>query len=205
MDISHFSFIHLGPASSRASTPLDSFKTIVHYLVKNTDLLGVESIVTVPSDAQMKPAVQMNSPSLPKEYQDGYSLPLLQNFETMKTQLSGQSALVETVCGAVYQRSATYNATIKSALNRFQVVIQTLYEGFLQAEERVNLDLPLIEKVSPMAMFQKNGQSGPFTITAETMTRLFSGNIAVVSLPGILVCSFNYSTNLISPCNFLLR
>ncbi len=183
MDISHFSFIHLGPASSRASTPLDSFKTVVLYLVRNTSILGEESKVTVPFDDQMKPAVQMNSPSLPKEYQDGYSLPLIQNFETMKAQLSG--FYLETVCGAVYQRSATYNATIKAALNRFQVVIQTLYEGFLQGEERINLDLPLIEKTSPISMFQKNGKSGPFTFPAESIQKFFSGNIAVVSLPGI--------------------
>ncbi len=185
MDISHFGFVNLAPGSSiRAASPLDNFKEIVYYLVKNTDLFGQEAEVSVPAQSQMKGEVQKNSPLLPKAFQDGYSLPLIQNFEHLMRLLNNDHTFTETICAPVYQRAESYNPTIKSALNRFQVVIDTLYEGFLQAEERIDLDLPLIEKVPPMAMFQKSGQSGPFTITPETMQQLFSGNIAVVSLPG---------------------
>ncbi len=184
MDVSHFGFVNLGPGSSRASTPLDNFKEVVYYLVKNTDLFGQEGEVTVPAQSQMKAEVQANSSLLPKAYQDGYSLPLLENFQQMLNLLNNDHTYTETICAPVYQRAPTYNSTIKSALNRFQVVIDTLFEGFLQAEERKNLDLPLIEKIPPAAMFQKSGQSGPFTITVESMQQLFKGSIAVVSLPG---------------------
>lgn len=166
-----------------AGTVLDNFKASVSYLYQNTDLFGSAKDITVPPISQMQSVVQRRAGSLPKVYQQEYAQPLLNNFDQFLSEIDSDPTFTETICAAVYQHSSDFVAA-RGYLNRFQAVCATLYDDFLNNEVRKKLNLPLIEKFPPLAMFQKSGDGGPFTITSDSVQQLFGGTIGVVSLPG---------------------
>jgi hypothetical protein len=190
-----------------AASILDNFKASVGFLDRNTNLFGSAPDITVPpltyappcefatatspqlnllfipSQSGMQSAVASRVQSLPRVYQTNYAQPLLNNFNQFLSEIQGDLTFAETICAAVYQHSNDYVPT-RGYLNRFQVVCATLYDDFLNSELRKKLNLPLIEKVPPLAMFQKAGDAGPFTIPSDDVQQLFGGSIGVVSLPG---------------------
>jgi hypothetical protein len=102
----------------------------------------------------MQSVVQRRAGSLPKVYQQEYAQPLLNNFDQFLSEIDSDPTFTETICAAVYQHSSDFVAA-RGYLNRFQAVCATLYDDFLNNEVRKKLNLPLIEKFPPLAMFQK--------------------------------------------------
>jgi len=89
--------------------------------------------------------------------------------------------LMETLCAAVYQNDATF--TFKPELQRYQSVLNSIYDSFLQHEKRGLLNLPLLERFAPLAMWQSNASQGPFTLPVDAINQLTGGTVGVVSMP----------------------
>eukprot|EP01089_Gocevia_fonbrunei_P016948 TRINITY_DN537_c0_g1_i1.p1 TRINITY_DN537_c0_g1~~TRINITY_DN537_c0_g1_i1.p1 ORF type:complete len:475 (-),score=108.19 TRINITY_DN537_c0_g1_i1:42-1466(-) len=163
---------------------LENFKSLVLYLQKNTDLFGISHEVPVPMNpTYMKQAVEKNKIRLPLLYQTSYAEPLLKNWDNVLEKLDGDTTTLETLSGVIYQRAPEDNK-IKNPLNRFQITVTNIYNNFLSEEKRAHLNLPLTEIYAPLAMFQKDGRGGPFTIPEEDINQLFGGELAAVSIPG---------------------
>lgn len=164
---------------------VENFVALVRFLEKNTFLFGDDPDITVPPARDMKLAVEKSRSLLPAVYQKDYCQPLLAQWDQWQEQIQGDAMAMETLCAVVYQRNAKYlPASHRAPLNRFQVVVDRLYDGFLSRSKRLHLNLPLVELEPSLAMFQRSGEAGPFTITAEVMQQLCGAGVAVVSLPG---------------------
>lgn len=107
-----------------------------------------------PGYSQMQSVVEKRAPFLPKIYQQNYAQPLLNNFAQFLSEIDSDPTFTETICAAVYQHAPDY-VPARGYLNRFQAVCATLYDDFFNSEMRKDLNLPLIEKIPPLAMFQK--------------------------------------------------
>jgi hypothetical protein len=141
-----------------------------------------------PTAAQLSKLVGPGTLALPKVFQNAYANPLQQNLGTVLSRLRDQNGnldlgTLEAVTGAVYQHSQTKN---KAELHRFLAVISDLYRSFLSSKRRAAANFPLQEEtLPPLAMFQHNGDSGPFTIPVDDMNNLFAAGLGVVSLPAV--------------------
>src|SRR5436305_650588 len=124
-------------------------------------------------------AIDAEADALPLVFRDGYADPLRRNLPHV-LRVAGDPSLIETLAGAVYDHGAQ---AVDAPLGRFLAVVSNLYRSFLSAETRMGVDLPLIEQLPPLAMFQHSGEGGPFTLTAETVKGLIGSPIGVVSLP----------------------
>ena len=150
------------------------------------NLLG-EGPPDVPWDASMtedavRSAIDSEADALPLVFRDGYADPLRQELpHVLRTaQQWDDPTIVETLAGAVYDHGAE---EVAAPLGRFLAVVSNMYRSFLSAETRMGVDLPLIEQLPPLAMFQHSGEGGPFTFTAESVQALIGSPIGVVSLP----------------------
>jgi hypothetical protein len=124
-------------------------------------------------------AIDADSDALPLVFRDGYAEPLRRNLPHV-LRAAGDPTLVETLAGAVYDHGSE---EVRAPLGRFLAVVSNMYRSFLDAETRMGVDLPLIEQLPPLAMFQHSGEGGPFTLTAESVQGLIGSPIGVVSLP----------------------
>lgn len=96
-------------------------------------------------------------------------------------ELGGSDDVLETVGGAIYDHRVD---GIDPELDRFLAVISNFYRSFLDATRRASAGFPPVgEHLPPLAMFQHDGQSGPFTLPVDVISRLFGGTVGVVSLP----------------------
>src|SRR5262249_50058643 len=125
-------------------------------------------------------AINSGTPYVPLAFQNAYVNPLLQNLSSVLRQLDGDATTVETISGAVYQHA---DASVRPHLHRFLAVISDLFRSFLSKQKRAQADFPLAEQLPPMAMFQHDGQNGPFTLPVDDMSRLSGGSCGVVSMP----------------------
>jgi hypothetical protein len=133
------------------------------------------------SDASaVSTAIDSGTRFVPLAFQNVYVNPLVQNLGSVLAQLDGDATTLETISGAVYQHG---NASIRPPLHRFLAVISDLFRSFLSAQKRAQADFPLVEQLPPMAMFQHNGQNGPFTLPVDAVRQLFGGSSGVVSMP----------------------
>jgi hypothetical protein len=149
--------------------------------------------------AAMAAVVQAGAGALPKAYAISYASPLAANLGALVSQLKAEfdhdiqqgadpdqtladvKSLTDTLVGAVRDWSAPVYA---QPIRRFEAVISNLYRSFLSKEQRVKVDLPLIEVAPPLVTFAPTADSGPFTLTPETVKDLIQVPIGVVSLPG---------------------
>ncbi len=136
-----------------------------------------------PSLDQVEAAVVSAMPGLPLCYQEIYGSKLVQNllFVLQHAQSTGQPELIETLTGAVYHHA---NDELTLPLRRFMATLSDLYMSFLDAEKRAALELPLTEKLPPLASFQYRGDAGPFTLTTDIVQEMLGSTVGVVSLPG---------------------
>ena len=132
-----------------------------------------------PTVDAVRSAVDADADALPRVFRDGYADPLRQALPHV-LRVAGDPTLIETLAGAVYDHGAK---EVDAPLGRFLAVVSNMYRSFLDAETRTGVDLPLIEQLPPLAMFQHSGEGGPFTLTAETVQSLIGAQIGVVSLP----------------------
>ncbi|MBV9313861.1 MAG: hypothetical protein JO100_08985 [Pseudonocardia sp.] len=152
------------------------FKTL-----SGIDLSG-EGPLSVPwreaSADAVRAAVEPCVALLPRAYRAGYSSPLSDSMATLVDQLD--PITLETLAGAVYDHKAS---AVRPQLRRFLAVVSNLYRSFLDREQRATLNLPLVEQLPPLAMFQQSGQTGPFTLPVDSIQQITGGTVGVVSLP----------------------
>ncbi|HUI60094.1 MAG TPA: hypothetical protein VLX90_07720 [Steroidobacteraceae bacterium] len=136
-----------------------------------------------PQERKVKTLVSAGDPLLPAPFRDAYSDPLLTRLDGVFARLGGANgdpATLETLTGCVYQHT---QRALQPPLNRFLAVISNLYRSFLDNSKRGHLDIPLKETLPPLAVFQSDPSSGPFTMTVETVMQLIGGDTGVVSMP----------------------
>jgi len=134
-----------------------------------------------PTADEFRAAIAPASSRLPLAFHTAYIDPLRQNIDQVMQQLSGADDILETVGGAIYDHRVD---AIDPELDRFLAVISNFYRSFLDATRRLKAGFPHIdEQLPPLAMFQHDGQNGPFTLTVDSISRLFGGSVGVVSLP----------------------
>jgi len=125
-------------------------------------------------------AIAQASSRLPLVFHTAYIEPLQANVDRVIQQLNGTD-LLETVGGAIYDHGV---ADVDPQLDRFLAVISNFYRSFLDATRRASAGFPKIkEQLPPLAMFQHDGQKGPFTLPIDAISGLFGGAVGVVSLP----------------------
>jgi hypothetical protein len=141
--------------------------------------------VTVPKVIK---AVDSGESALPLVFRTHYAeplkaaLPAAMNNPDPNGQVAGDT--LETFTGAVYQHAAS--SPVSAELGRFLAVISNLYRSFLDKEQRAQLHFPIRETLPPLAVFQSNGQNGPFTIPVDATENTFGIDVGVVSLPSAM-------------------
>jgi hypothetical protein len=136
---------------------------------------------TVPSADAFRAAIDPAASRLPLAFHAAYIDPLRQNLDQVMQALTGADDILETVGAAIYDHRVD---GIDPELDRFLAVISNFYRSFLDATKRASAGFPQIsEQLPPLAMFQHDGQNGPFTLTVDTISSLFGGAVGVVSLP----------------------
>lgn len=127
----------------------------------------------------------------PTLYRDGYATPLLANLPTVlledrrQAQQGGPSGtVIEQFAAAVYEHVPAPGTTdVRVPLQRFLAVVSNFYRSFLDRAKRAAADVPLVTDTPPLAFFQTDGTSGPYTITSETVEGEIGSKIGIVSLP----------------------
>lgn len=134
-----------------------------------------------PTAEAFRAAIDPAASRLPLVYHGPYIDPLRQNLDQVIQALSGADDILETVGGAIYDHRVD---GIDPELDRFLAVISNFYRSFLDATKRAAAGFPQIsEQLPPLAMFQHDGQNGPFTLPVDAISSLFGGAVGVVSLP----------------------
>jgi len=133
-----------------------------------------------PQLAKVKSLVANGALHLPDPFRTAYSDPLENRLAGLFARLKGQDDMLESLTGAVYQHVPDVHT---DDLHRFLAVISNLYRSFLDKSKREALNLPLLETMPPLAVFQSDPGGGPFTITVEQVQSLVGGSVGVVSLP----------------------
>jgi nucleoside phosphorylase len=122
---------------------------------------------------------------LPFYFQSRYADPLRRNLKSVMRRLGTPDGgldltSIETLTGAVYQHA---NLDDLPQLQRFLAVISNMYRSFLDGTKRAQLGIETSSAFPPLAMFQSDATFGPFTLTSDTVARLFDASVGVVSLP----------------------
>lgn len=155
----------------------DLFRTLM------ADQLLAGGAAKMLDEEQLRALLATNERRLPMSFRRGYVEPLRHNAVTVIEELGaseGAEDQIETIFGAVYQHSDT---GLQPYLRRFLAVISNLYRSFLDGSKRGSLGIELSETLPPLASFQTNPQNGPYTITCDTVAKLFGADVGVVSLP----------------------
>jgi hypothetical protein len=161
---------------------MDAFTQLYRRLLR-IDFSGKAGEVLPHGPALVK-AISAGANVLPYVYSVGYAQPLESSLTRLLALDAAQrleSRTVETLTAAVYQHRN--GSPDRRQLERFLAVISNLYRSFLDKTKRAAANIPLSETLPPLAMFQYDGQDGPFTVTAEQVYRLICTWIGVVSMP----------------------
>ena len=130
---------------------------------------------------------------LPSIYKEAYVDPVRANsdkilrFATSNESEPGlpdplyKPVILETLFGPVYGHAP--KSPVIKPLRRFQAIVVDLFRSFLDSERRMHANIPLIEKIAPLATYLQMAQAGPFTIPAGVMQAFTESTVAVVSLP----------------------
>lgn len=167
------------------------------------DLFGSEAKVRpkLGTPAAIKNAVTIGAAEMPRAYRESYAAALTRELDNILLQLKDaspdeRSMIIEQFYAAVYEHGKLPGmADVRPELRRFLAVVSNLYRSFINTKKRESLQVPQVSAPTPLAFFQSNGDQGPYTITSESMQKLFGSPVAVVSLPatyrnhGLLWCS----------------
>ena len=129
---------------------------------------------------------------LPLIYKDAYVDPVRESTDKILRFAKGESGpgmpdplyipvILETIFGPIYGYAP--DSPVAEPLRRFQATVVDLFRSFLDSERRMHAGVPLIEKIAPLATYQRKAQYGPFTIPAGVMQAFTNSTVAVVSLP----------------------
>ena len=127
----------------------------------------------------MRSAVQANQVYLPTVYQQGYCKPLNDVLSELKT--NPAPVMMQVGIDAVAQHAP--DSPVLPELKRLLIVIADLYNTFVDAVSRAQVNISLSERLPPLASFMSSASSGPFTITSDTVRQFMASDVAVVSLP----------------------
>ena len=127
----------------------------------------------------MRSAVQANQVYLPTVYQQGYCKPLNDVLSELKT--NPAPVMMQVGIDAVAQHAP--DSPVLPELKRLLIVIADLYNTFVDAVSRAQVNISLSERLPPLASFMSSATSGPFTITSDTVRQFMASDVAVVSLP----------------------
>lgn len=139
--------------------------------------------------AAIKAAVTGGAALMPLSYRDTYAAALLRELDNILLQLKEASPdertmVIEQFYAPVYEHAKMAGMTdVRPELRRFLAVVSNLYRSFVNAKKRDSLQVPAVSAPTPLAFFQSNGDQGPYTITSESMVKIFNTPVAVVSLP----------------------
>jgi hypothetical protein len=172
------------------SLNLARFTELCEILAK-LDLFGSDLKVRpkLNSPAAIKSAVTSGAAQIPLAYRDTYAAAILRELDNVLVQLkevpsAERVMVIEQFYAAVYEHGTISGMTdVRSQLRRFLAVISNLYRSFVNDKKRSSLNVPQVTAPAPLAFFQSNGEQGPYTITSESMQKLFATPVAVVSLP----------------------
>lgn len=167
------------------------------------DLFGSESKVRpkLGTPAAIKAAVETGAAQMPLAYRDTYAAAITRELDNILLELKEaspeeKSMVIEQFYAAVYEHGKLPGMQdVRPELRRFLAVVSNLYRSFVNAKKRESLQVPQVTAPTPLAFFQSNGDQGPYTITSESMKKIFGTPVAVVSLPatyrnhGLLWCS----------------
>ncbi|KAK43531.1 hypothetical protein BG58_32010 [Caballeronia jiangsuensis] len=137
------------------------------------------------SAAELSALLDQGRDLLPFYFQSRYADPLRRNLKSVMRRLGTPEGgidltSIETLAGAVYQHA---NLDDLPQLQRFLAVISNMYRSFLDGTKRAQLGIELTSALPPLAMFQSDAAFGPFTLTSDSVARLFDASVGVVSLP----------------------
>jgi hypothetical protein len=163
---------------------VDNFNALYDRL-RRIDLFGTAPPAppwgtAAPDEQSVGTAIASGANLVPLRFVADYVDPLVGQLPRVLNALQGDGMLVETLAGAVYQHA---DPTVATDLHRFLAVISNLYRSFLSANARLAAGIPLAQQDPPLAMFQNDGDFGPFTLTVDSIQQLTGGSIGVVSLP----------------------
>jgi hypothetical protein len=120
---------------------------------------------------------------LPTMFGAAYATPLQDRLPALFAWLGAKRidvTYLEALLGPVYQLD---DAALRPELHRFLAVISNLFRSFLSSVKRRSLDVPLTEKLPPLAVWQSSPDQGPFTIPVDDTSRIINATIGVVSMP----------------------
>jgi hypothetical protein len=162
----------------------DHFHALYDVLQKQHLLkAGRNSLGNEPVEARARELVQQFSGLLPTGFEDAYSAPLQKRLPALFAQLTAgniDANFLETLCGPVYQLG---DSALKKDLHRFLAVVADLYDSFLNHTKRRAVNVPLVERLPPVAVWQSSPAQGPFTLPVDEASKLIGATIGAVSLP----------------------
>lgn len=155
------------------------------------DLFGSESRVRpkLGTAAAIKAAVTTGAAEIPLAYRDTYAAAIMRELDSVLLQCKDMSAeeramIIEQFYAPVYEHGTLSGMVdVRPELRRFLAVVSNLYRSFVNAKKRESLQVPQVTAPTPLAFFQSDGGQGPYTITSESMKKIFGTPVAVVSLP----------------------
>jgi hypothetical protein len=157
----------------------DNFADLTNRLAQ-IDLFG-KAGEPMPLGNALSNAVKEAAPMLPPVYVSAYADPLEAAMRRLTAMARTDPTTVETLTGAVYQHHA--GNPMEAPLDRFLAVISNLYRSFLDKNNRESAGVPLTEMLPPLAMFQNDGQNGPFTLPVDAAEQVIGAAVGVVSMP----------------------
>jgi hypothetical protein len=147
------------------------------------DLFGTAGDPFPDGAAALKAAVEAGAALIPATYKSTY----IERFEADLDRLvalaapQGDPTTAETLAGAVYQHAPS--SANGAALNRFLAVISDLHRSFLDKDKRQGIGVLPTETLPPLAMFQHDGEMGPFTLPVDAVEQVLGSDVGVVSMP----------------------
>jgi hypothetical protein len=167
------------------------------------DLFGADPKIRpkLNSASAIKSAITNGAAHIPIAYRESYADAINKELSNVLLQVEDLPAaeketIVEQFCAPVYEHAKISGMRdVRPELRRFLAVVSNLYRSFVNSNKRASLHVPQVTAPPPLAFFQSDGERGPYTITSESMQKLFATPIAIVSLPatyrthGLLWCS----------------
>jgi len=155
------------------------------------DLFGTTSRVraNLKSATTITAAIDNGAAHLPRAYRSTYAAAVTSELDTVLRQIKGvptaeRASILERFYAPVYEQAKLPGVLdVRPELRRFLAVVSNLYRSFVNANKRTAAHVPLATATPPLAFFQSNGDEGPYTITSDSMQKLFATPVGVVSLP----------------------
>jgi nucleoside phosphorylase len=135
--------------------------------------------------AELSTLIDLGREFLPSPFRLRYADALRRNLPSLMRRLSAPNGGIDVLSMETFVEAVHQHANLDDLpqLQRFLAVLSNMYRSFLDSSKRARFDIELTSALPPVAMFHSDSGQGPFTITSETVARLFDASVGVVSLP----------------------